>query len=234
MVTKADTKRIPDVPTPERLRWIAAKAHISALKTGDSISTNIPRFHDIDVAEICALLTKDMRRQYKFEGSTLTRINNLPHRRNTKYDVSHLMPGESRVFDAPFTTWPAVRAAVREIAEAEGMLFTSNGRAGALVITRVDGTDMQPGPRLPFEATLPGGSFDVPAGPATEDLRNIRVQAHYYGKKLGCRFSVQKRPDGGCKITRDGGPGLQMLPPTLPAAPPPKPQPKPSFDEEEF
>lgn len=218
---------------------LAARMRLSALKVGQSISASLIEIGGTTAEDECLLLTHRLGRLFEIDGGTITRVKDYGV--TGKYNFTQMKPGESRVMDAPVTTWPAVRAGVRRSAQATGWRYRTSIRSGALVVTRVDGTVADVRQRLPFETTAIGSSFDVPSGPDVK-VSNIRVQALYYGRKLGCRFVVEENGLGGCKVTRTNldeaaAPSVVHQAPRVRPVPPAPPVIKPTvkaFDEDEF
>lgn len=205
----------------------AAKRMLMSVPVGGSINANLIRELGLDPQSICAMLTE--RHGYLFEVNSTTIKRLRSYGVMGKHNFTMLKPGESRVVDVPASAWPGVRLGMARSARATGWRFRSSVRSGAMVVTRVDGTDQERQAPLPFRTTQPGGSFKVAAGPSV-NVSNIRVQANYHGRVMGCRFMVEADGEGGCTVTR-------LAPGEAAPAPahrvPPKPAPR-SFDEEEF
>lgn len=219
-------------PIPQLTASRAAEIKLSSLAEGESISSTLIEKAGASAEDVIASLTRRSGRRFEIVDGIITRVHAYDVR--GKYNFTDMKPGESREVDAPVTAWPAARGGVRRSAAATGWRYRTSIRSGTLVVTRVDGTSEDTRAKLPFESTPIGASFDVASGPDVK-VRNIRVQALYYGRKLGCRFTVKENGLGGCTITREAVSPV----PEQPANEPPRirvlpPAPEPSFDTEEF
>lgn len=227
-----------------------AKNLLIGLQVGDQLHFDRAECEDFDPRVIADQLRAHIktRLELKYDGDpkglfTVTRLPNRPRNearlgRPLQYDYSGMKPGEERVVAGlAHSKRPAARLAVRRLERTTTMRFKTSERSGELVIKRVDGTpEAQAKPRYPFRTTAPGASFTVTSAPDV-NVQQVRSLATYYGKVLGCKFSVVSNGLGGCTVTRtaEGSAPAQHQAPRVRAIPPAPPAPRPmAFDEEEF